>query len=160
MEDSNYKINVFFLVLLCIIALTACQNKAEKTSEAQDMFELINYPAWMDSLDCSSFSVDYIPYPCLGLHKKSMQEVDSLYGKPLYSSMDTLYYGWEKDNEWYTFDERDFEVTKMLSKVPVAKVTYTSRSDLGYILYLYFIEYDKQDVVFYGLRVSPHIMRD
>lgn len=148
----------FFPLLLCTI-LMACRNKTKRAEQDKDLFELISYPAWLDTVDCSRVGLIYKPYPCLGLHKKTVQEIDSLYGKKsLYISVDTLYHGWEKDDEFYTFDDKDFTIAKMLYNVPVAKVMYTSRNVMGYILYLYFIEYNKQDVVFYGLHVSPHVM--
>ena len=47
------------------------------------------------------------------------------------------------------------EIEEMILKVPFAKVTYTFREEICYALILYFIEHNKQNVVFYGYRINP-----
>ncbi len=89
---KNTKSFYFFFILIFTI-LTACHNRTETASVDSDIFELIEYPKWMDTLTCSRFGTDYKPYPCLKLHKKTMQEIDSIYGRPLFMSIDTLYNG-------------------------------------------------------------------
>lgn len=130
--------------------MITCQNKTKSSEEEKDLFELIRYPAEYDTLDCSRYRTNWIPYPCLKLHKKMPQEIDSLYGKPLGTRIDTLYFGRRK-----TIYPYDPDVAKILSNVPVAKVTATSRKELGHYLILYFIEYHNENVVFYGYRYNP-----
>lgn len=149
----------YFFILLFCLALITCQNQTKTSGEEKDLFELINYPAWMDTLDCSRFSLDYTPYPCLGLNKKTMKEIDSIYGSAATTHVDTLYNGWENDNHFYSYDDEDFFITKMISNIPVAKITYTERSVMERVLCLYFIEYNMEDVVFYGHLISPLRMR-
>ena len=140
------------LILPFIISITliACQNKTENSGKVEDVFALIEYDARMDTIDCSRFGADWKPYPCLKLDKKTIKEVDSLFGKPITTYIDTLFYGREKNNKFY-----DPEIVEMISNLPFAKVTYTYRKEKGYALILYFIEDTKQDVVFYGFRYNP-----
>lgn len=145
---DNYK---YYLPLLLIMALITCQNKAKTPEEGEDVFALIQYPEGFDTLNCSRFGPDWKPYPCLELDKKTIQEVDSLYGKPSTALIDTLYYGKRKNDMYY-----NPEIEEMLSNIPFAKVTYTHRKDMGYVLVLYFIENNMLDVVFYGFRYNPH----
>lgn len=135
-------------MFLCLI-LMRCQNKTKETFENVDKFALIQYPEWIDSLDCDKFGPDIRLYPCLKLEKKTIKEVDSLYGEPIETRIDTLYYGRRKENKFY-----DPEISEMISKIPVAKVTFTYRKESGYHLLLYFIDYNEQDVVFWGERFA------
>lgn len=145
---NNYK---YYLPLILIVTLIACQNKTTTSGQDKDIFALIQYPEGFDTLSCSRFGPDWKPYPCLELDKKTIQEIDSLYGKPEVTYIDTLYFGQKKDNGFY-----DPEIIMMIYKIPFAKVTYTHRKDMGYVLVLYFIENNMKDVVFYGFRYNPH----
>jgi len=101
------------------------------------VFELIEYPAGFDTLDCSKFGEDWKPYPCLDVDRKTITEVYSLYGKPLGSRIDTLHYGIEKNDRFYYP-----KIAAMISNIPFAKITYTHRKEMGYVLTLFFIEQD------------------
>jgi hypothetical protein len=146
---KNIKLK-YYLVFLIGMGFIMCKNNTKNPEGYKDIFELIIYPQGFDTLDCNMFDSDYIPYPCLDLHKRTFQEVDSLLGKPLYTRIDTLYYGHRKDGGYY-----DHNISKMLSNVHVAIVTYTNRKVLEHLLYLYFVEYEGYDLVFYGFRISP-----
>ncbi|HBB00611.1 MAG TPA: hypothetical protein DCZ19_05995 [Porphyromonadaceae bacterium] len=145
---SNYK---YYLSLLLILIFITCQNRSNTPEQDEDIFALIQYPEGFDTLNCNRFGPDWKPYPCLNLDKKTIQEIDSLYGKPSTTLIDTLYYGKRKNDMYY-----NPEIGEMLSNIPFAKVTYTYRRVMGYVLMLYFIEQDKKDVVFYGFRYNPH----
>lgn len=144
MENCKY----YLLVLLCFI-LIKCQTKTKETPEIKDKFALIQYPEWVDSLDCDKFDSDIRLYPCLKLEKKTIKEVDSLYGEPIETRIDTLYYGQRKENKFY-----DPEISEMISNIPIAKVTFTYREILGLHLFLYFIDENGQDVVFWGEKID------
>lgn len=153
MKIEKTKMNMFkyyFLPLLTITLIT-CQYKTKTSGQDEDVFALIEYPAEFDTIDCSKFSIDWQPYPCLDLDKKTIKEIDSLYGKPLTTYIDTLYYGREKNDRFY-----DPEIAAMISNVPFAKITYTYRKVMGYVLILFFIEQNKDDIVFYGYHYNPH----
>lgn len=138
----------YFIILLCS-AMISCKNQTKPSAEDNDLFKLINYPEWVDSVDCDMFDSDICLYPCLKLHKKTINEVDSLYGKPIETRIDTLYYGRRKDNKFY-----DPEISEMISKIPVAKITFTYRKESGYHLLLHFIDYNEQGLVFWGERFA------
>lgn len=141
----------YYLIALLAITLIACQSKTKTSGQDLDVFALIEYPTGFDTLDCSKFGEDWKPYPCLEVDRKTIKEIDSLYGNPLGTRIDTLHFGIEKNDGLY-----NPEIATMLLKVPVAKVTYTHRKDMGYVLTLFFIEQDNQDIVFYGYRYNPH----
>lgn len=145
----------YYWLILFSAFFSMCQNRTKISQQEIDPFSLLIYPKWFDTLDCSRANPDWKPYPCLELDKKSSQVVDSLYGEALTTYIDTLYYGVKKDDEFY-----DPEIADMLLNIPVVKVTYTYRKDMGYILILYFIEYNNQNLVFYGYRASPFLMME
>ena len=143
----------YYFISFLSITLIACQDKTKTSEQFQDVLAFIEYPAWVDTLDCSKFGADWKPYPCLEVDKKTMIEIDSIYGKPLTNSIDTFYYGKKKNEN--TYYPNDPEIEEMILKVPFAKVTYTFRKEMGYALILYFIEHNKQNLVFYGYRINP-----
>lgn len=141
----------YYLIALLTITLISCQSKTKTSGQDVDVFALIEYPAGFDTLDCRKFGEDWKPYPCLEVGRKTIKEIDSLYGKPLGIRIDTLHYGIEKNDGLY-----NPEIAAMISNIPFAKITYTHRKEMGYVLTLFFIEQDNQDVVFYGYRYNPH----
>lgn len=143
------KFKYYFLLFFSIFIFTSCGNKAVKDEK---IFTLIEYPEGYDTIiDCSKFNPDWKPYPCLELEKKTFSEIISIFGKPNTIIIDTLFYGKRKDNKSYSPD-----IVKMLLKIPSAKITYAYwKLSESKRLALYFIENNKQDVVFYGYQFNP-----
>ncbi|WP_373846126.1 hypothetical protein [Bacteroides heparinolyticus] len=143
-----------FRYVLCFLAVfyfMSCRESHE------DFFELIRYPSGCDSIfDCSKCDSPWIPYPCLGLDKKTFEEVEQVYAKPNYISCDTLFYGYNKNGGMY-----ELEVCEMLSEVPYAIVTFgcwvfSENKEL----WLYFVKYKNKNIVFYGFFLDPENLRE
>ena len=157
------------LLVVLSMVLISCNNTPKEIEITKNPFELIQYPKWMDTIDCIKYGMKFKPYPCLGLHSRTMYIIDSIYDSPIYTRIDTLYYGKEKIDEFiidydgvekritekhYTYDDRYHNVSKVLSKIPIAKVTYTYRKAYNNHFYLYFISNNNEDVVFWGEMVE------
>lgn len=146
-------LKLFLTLLFSILIFTSCNNKDKlsKKIKDKDVFDLIEYPVGYDTIDCSKFTPNWIPYPCLKLDKKSFDEIEFIYGKPNGTSIDTLFYGELKSGISYWSD-----ISRMLSNVSAAKITYAHwELSENEILILYFIENNKQEVVFYGFLYNP-----
>jgi len=149
MKLLKYWLVIFF----CTLINLACNSKKNKPEENKDILSLIIYPKAYDTiLDCSQFHPDWTPYPCLKLEQKTFPEIISIYGEPNYIYIDTLLYGECKDGGTY-----DPDIEKMVLEIPFAKITYAYwKLSENKRLALYFIESNKQDIVFYGYQFNPY----